>query len=75
MQGGQSQLRGSPFALVNGATAPEPLCIAVARGVQVPQGIHLLYISTGAAHKLTTEIWGSEQLLWGLIGPAWGGRR
>ena len=63
VQGRQSQLRGSPFALVNGATAPEPLCIAVSERVDAPQAIHLLYISTGDCPDL------SEAPSTGLLAP------
>ena len=59
MQGRQSQTRGSPFALVNGATAPEPLCISVAEGVLAPQAIHLLYISSGASVTLL-DVYGQQ---------------
>ena len=49
MQGAQSHVRGSPFALVNGATAGDALCIVVQAGVQAPAALHLLYLSTGGA--------------------------
>ncbi|CAL8463795.1 g3329 [Coccomyxa elongata] len=47
--GKQARLRGSPFALVNGATAQDVLCIAVPEGVTVESPIHVLYITSGAS--------------------------
>lgn len=40
-------MRGSPFALVNGATARGALCIVVQPGVQAPAAVHLLCLSSG----------------------------
>lgn len=47
VQGKQARLRGSPFALVNGATAEDVLCIDVPEGVTVEGPIHVLYITSG----------------------------
>ena len=47
VQGSQSHVRGSPFALVNGATAQEALCIVVQQGMQAPAAVHLLFLSSG----------------------------
>lgn len=51
VQGSQARTRGSPFALVNGATAPDVLCIVVPDGVTVEGPIHILYISSGQSPR------------------------
>ena len=48
-QGEQSAARGGPFAVLNGATATDVLCIAVPAGVQLERPIHLLHLSTSAS--------------------------
>lgn len=47
MQGSQARTRGSPFALVNGATAQDVLCVYVPDGVILDKPIHVVYIPTG----------------------------
>lgn len=47
MQDQQARKRGGPFALVNGATAREVLCLAVPAGLSVDVPVHILHISTG----------------------------
>ncbi len=47
-QGEQSAARGGPFAVLNGATATDVVCVAVPAGVQLEQPIHLLHISASA---------------------------
>lgn len=49
-QGSQARTRGSPFALVNGATALDVLCVYVPDGVIVEKPIHVVYIPTGMSH-------------------------
>ena len=49
-QGSQARTRGSPFALVNGATAQDVLCVYVPDGVTVEKPIHVVYIPTGVLH-------------------------
>ena len=48
MQGRQARVRGTPFALVNGATARDAACVEIPAGVQLEGPVHVLYISTGA---------------------------
>jgi hypothetical protein len=48
LQGRQARVRGTPFALINGATARDVACVAVHAGVQLEAPVHVLYISTGA---------------------------
>ena len=52
LQGKQARLRGSPFALINGATAEDVLCIDVPEGVSVEGPIHVLYITSGQTSRL-----------------------
>jgi len=47
-QGEQSAARGGPFAVLNGATATDVVCVAVPAGVQLEQPIHLLHLSASA---------------------------
>ena len=51
-QGEQSAARGGPFAVLNGATATDVVCVAVPAGVQLEQPIHLLHLSAGAPPPL-----------------------
>lgn len=51
-QGQLSQRLGRTFALLNGATAQDALCIAVPNGVQLEQPIHIIYMTTGIAGLL-----------------------
>lgn len=44
----QARTRGSPFALLNGATAQDVLCVYVPDGVLLDKPIHVVYIPTGA---------------------------
>ena len=46
-QGQQARTRGSPFAIVNGATAQDVLCVYVPDGVHLDKPIHILYIPSG----------------------------
>ena len=50
VQGSQARTRGSPFALVNGATAQDVLCVYVPDGVILDKPIHVVYIPTGKSH-------------------------
>ncbi|CAL5226157.1 g8980 [Coccomyxa viridis] len=45
--GQQARTRGSPFAIVNGATAQDVLCVYVPDGVHLDKPIHVLYIPSG----------------------------
>ena len=47
MQGQQARTRGSPFAILNGATAQDVLCVYVPDGVQLEKPIHVVFIPTG----------------------------
>ena len=51
-QGQLSQRLGRTFALLNGATAQDALCIAVPDGVQLEQPIHIIYMTSGTAGLL-----------------------
>ncbi|KAK9804290.1 hypothetical protein WJX72_005085 [[Myrmecia] bisecta] len=53
--GQQARTRGSPFALINGATAQDAVCIHVPAGMEVPQAVHVLYIATGDANAVTVS--------------------
>ena len=48
VQGRQARVRGTPFALMNGATARDAACVEVPAGVHLEGPVHVLYISTGA---------------------------
>ena len=49
MQGRQARVRGTPFGLINGATAVDAVVLDVPAGVEVDGAVHVLYISTGVA--------------------------
>lgn len=55
LQGQQARTRGSPFALVNGATAQDVLCIYVPDGVALEQPLHIVYIPTGSCLLVRQE--------------------
>ena len=57
-QGQQARERGSPFALLNGATARDVACLLLPEGAKLPAPVHVLYLSTGALP------WASHFLLW-----------
>lgn len=48
LQGQQARERGSPFALLNGATARDVACLLLPEGAKLPAPVHVLYLSTGA---------------------------
>ena len=48
-QGKQARERGSPFAVLNGATARDVACLLLPDGAQLSAPVHVLYLSTGAA--------------------------
>ena len=48
-QGRQGRVRGTPFALINGATAIDAVVLDVPSGVALEGAVHVLYVSTGAA--------------------------
>jgi hypothetical protein len=50
--GAQARVRGSPFALVNGATASDAVVLFVPPGVQLDAAVHVLYISCSAGKCL-----------------------
>ncbi|KAK9797425.1 hypothetical protein WJX73_000714 [Symbiochloris irregularis] len=47
--GQQARVRGGPFALVNGATAQQVLCLHVPEGTCLDVPVHILHLSTGAS--------------------------
>ncbi len=49
VQGRQARVRGTPFGLINGATAVDAVVLDVPAGVEVDGAVHVLYISTGVA--------------------------
>ena len=53
VQGQQARTRGSPFAIVNGATAQDVLCVYVPDGVHLDKPIHIVYIPSGKATLLS----------------------
>ena len=55
VQNQQARSRGSPFALVNGATAQQVLCLAVPEGVALDKPVHILHIATGQTAQLPTR--------------------
>lgn len=46
--GAQSNSRGGPFAVLNGATIRDALCICAEEGVVMDKPLYLLYLSTGS---------------------------
>eukprot|EP00884_Botryococcus_braunii_P009970 jgi/Botrbrau1/18975/Bobra.0100s0012.1 len=46
--GRQARVRGSPFALVNGATASDAVAVVLPAGAILTATIHILYVSTSA---------------------------
>ena len=69
VQGKQARLRGSPFALINGATAEDVLCIDVPEGVSVEGPIHVLYITSGPTQEdLPNSRWARFRIVgcWGV---------
>jgi hypothetical protein len=47
MQGDLSQRLGGPLAVLNGAVAPDVLCVAVSADVQLEAPVHVIYVSSG----------------------------
>lgn len=54
MQGVQARTYGGPFAVLNGALAPDVVCISVPAGAEIEAPIHLVYFTSGANIGITT---------------------
>ena len=47
LQGSQSAARGGPFAVLNGATACDAVCVVVPAGLHMERPLHILHLTTG----------------------------
>ena len=54
MQGVQARTYGGPFAVLNGALAPDVVCISVPAGAEVEAPIHVVYFTSGTNMNITT---------------------
>ena len=59
VQGRHARMRGTPFGLINGATAVDAAVLDVPAGVALEGAVHILYINTGAIPPLLL-LWEEE---------------
>lgn len=54
--GAQSRSRGGPFSVINGALAPDVLCVVLPPGATMTNPLLVLHIATGSSSKEVREV-------------------